>query len=500
MRRLESLLLVAELLSFVALVAGLAGGISWLRFLAPVVGLVAVAHVVFEGPRWQMVPAYLLAAVLLLISLGQFGSPTRTPMSRSVVGVAVGLGVVGLGIAAMLAMVLPVFGFSPPSGPYRVGTVTYHWIDTGRHEVFSADPTKRRELMVQVWYPTTSNSSSRAAYVDHAGSLSPTLARVAHWPGFTFDHLRYVTTNAIPSAPIANTQPSYPVLLFLEGLNGYRQMNTFQVEELVSHGYVVVGLDQPYAAGSVAFPSGHTVTGLTKDQMNPYTQQSLDPSRTPPILNDKPMNAGIISFLAGDVSFVLDQLTALNLHDPLGVLSGRLDLDRVGTFGISLGAIVAGEACHLDPRLKACLMMDAAMTADVVAAGLAQPSMWITRDAGTIRLERRRSGGWTEADIHQTLTTMRAVYDMNRTGDAYYVQIPGMFHVNFTDTPSFSPLAARIGMTGPIDAGRGHDIVNAYTVAFFDRHLKGSAVTLLDGPSRAYPDAIFETTLAKAVP
>ena len=163
-------------------------------------------------------------------------------------------------------------------------------------------------------------------------------------------------------------------------------------------------------------------------------------------------------------------------------------------------AVIRTDHIDLDPRLKACLMMDAAMTADVVAAGLAQPSMWITRDAGTIRLERRRSGGWTEADIHQTLTTMRAVYDMNRTGDAYYVQIPGMFHVNFTDTPSFSPLAARIGMTGPIDAGRGHDIVNAYTVAFFDRHLKGSAVTLLDGPSRAYPDAIFETTHAKAVP
>ena len=44
-------------------------------------------------------------------------------------------------------------------------------------------------------------------------------------------------------------------------------------------------------------------------------------------------------------------------------------------------------------------MMDAPMPADVVKAGLRQPSMWITRNAASVRLERQRAGGWPEAEI-----------------------------------------------------------------------------------------------------
>ncbi len=125
----------------------------------------------------------------------------------------------------------------------------------------------------------------------------------------------------------------------------------------------------------------------------------------------------------------------------------------------------------MDPRLKASLMMDAAMPSDVVGAGPRQPSMWITRDAASMRLERERSGGWSEADIAQTLTTLRSVFNESRSGDGYYVQIPGMFHINFTDAPYWSPLEQQLGLIGPIDTQRGFDIVNAYSLAFFDGSL-----------------------------
>jgi hypothetical protein len=45
--------------------------------------------------------------------------------------------------------------------------------------------------------------------------------------------------------------------------------------------------------------------------------------------------------------------------------------------------------------------METFMPAEVVRAGLRQPTMFITRDADTMRLERRRSGGWSEPDIHE---------------------------------------------------------------------------------------------------
>jgi hypothetical protein len=133
--------------------------------------------------------------------------------------------------------------------------------------------------------------------------------------------------------------------------------------------------------------------------------------------------------------------------------------------------------------------MDAMMPADVVQAGLQQPIMFITRDADTIRLERQRSGGWAEPTIQETLTPMRSVYE-HHSGDGYYVQVPGMFHADLTDVPLWSSAAAKFG---PIGVERAHQIVNAYTVAFFDRHLKGRPAPLLDGPAEQYPEVLFET-------
>jgi hypothetical protein len=86
---------------------------------------------------------------------------------------------------------------------------------------------------------------------------------------------------------------------------------------------------------------------------------------------------------------------------------------------------------------------------------------------------------------------MRAAYE-SLPGDGYYVQVPGMFHVDMTDVPLLSPLAPTFGLSGPIGAQRAHRIINAYSVAFFDRHLKGRPAALLDGPAEQYPEVCFE--------
>jgi hypothetical protein len=44
-----------------------------------------------------------------------------------------------------------------------------------------------------------------------------------------------------------------------------------------------------------------------------------------------------------------------------------------------------------------------------------------------------------------------------------------------------------------MDAHRVHRIVNAYTLVFFDRHLKGMPATLRDGPAAHYPEVRFDT-------
>ncbi|MEU6717112.1 hypothetical protein ABZ897_37105 [Nonomuraea sp. NPDC046802] len=39
-----------------------------------------------------------------------------------------------------------------------------------------------------------------------------------------------------------------------------------------------------------------------------------------------------------------------------------------------------------------------------------------------------------------------------------------------------------LGLAGPIGAERAHTIINAYTVAFFDKHVKGVGIVLPEFP------------------
>ena len=511
MRTWESLLLLADLLAFLVLSIRQVRGKLRMRnspaiaLVALVAFVVAAAQWLTEGPRWQMLPAYALTVLFLLAGVLQSSAPMgelngRKRPQPTVAAVAITLGALGLAIAAALPMVAPVFRFANPGGPHAIGTLTYHWVDASRSEAFAADPKERRQLMVQVWYPAQANPSvPRAAYIPNADIVTDALAHLHSKPAFVFGHLKYVTTNATSAVAAATDQSRYPVLIFLEGATGFRQMSTFQVEHLVSHGYIVVAIDQPGAAAVVVFPDGRHAVGLTVPQLHATVRPSYTPIRADSTQRGVLLPNGstlhdnsIIPYLAQDVAFTMDQLAALNQTDPHGILAGKLDLQRVGAFGVSLGGIVAGEACRLDSRLRACLVMDAPMPDDVVKAGLKQPSMWITRDAASMRLERQRAGGWPDTEIEAHQTSMRAVYE-GSSGAGYFVRVHGMFHSNFTDIASWTPLAPWLGLSGPIGSQRAHDIINAYSSAFFDRHLRGHPTPLIDGSSKPYPEVMFES-------
>lgn len=429
----------------------------------------------FPRSRWQLYPIYLLTCLVIAHSI--------FPFPKLFVGLIGALAIV----AITSSVLLPVFRFEEPTGPYDIGTVTYYWVDGSRSDVFSSDPKTRRELMVQIWYPAKKGSKlPLAPYVEDAGALATAQARLHGWPSFMLAHLKHIKSNARTGSPMAGDRPNFPVLVFLEGITGYRQMNTFQVEYLASRGYVVVAIDQPYVAATVVFPDGRKIAGLSKDQMNPLIQQSIVAEKRAPTLHGVAFEVGIIPYFAQDVGFVLDQLGTLNKNDPTGVLNGRLDLNHIGIFGVSLGGIVVGEACRIERRLRVCLVMDAPMPALVVRDGLQQPGMWITRNAETMRDE-----GWAQFDIDQHQKSMRAAFDRS-TSDSYFVEIAGMFHANLTDIPYFSPALKWVGITGSIDPKRAHAVINAYTVAFFDQYLAGTPSTILDGAVEQFKEVKLE--------
>ena len=132
MRPIETLLLIANLLAFLVLAIPPLYSVFWTRYLMPIALLIVIAQVLVEGPRWQMVPAYVLVILFFLIWLLGIVMPGGIPVNRLMSGMGVWLTVLGILVSIILPIVLPVFHFPNPTGSYAIGTMTYHWIDTSR--------------------------------------------------------------------------------------------------------------------------------------------------------------------------------------------------------------------------------------------------------------------------------------------------------------------------------------------------------------------------------
>ena len=124
MRPIEIFVSAANLLTFFSLTFPQIRTTPWASYGVLIALLLTIIQVVFEGPRWQMVPAYALMGLFFLVWLLQ----TRTSVlagplfaNKLVLGVAIGFSLLGLLISIALPMLLPVFRFPPPSGPYRLG-------------------------------------------------------------------------------------------------------------------------------------------------------------------------------------------------------------------------------------------------------------------------------------------------------------------------------------------------------------------------------------------
>lgn len=83
MRPLETLLLLANLLSLLVWSIPRLRAARWTRHSASVALLIAVAQVLVEGPRWQMIPAYGLTALLWLCSTLQHRATVRGLAERT---------------------------------------------------------------------------------------------------------------------------------------------------------------------------------------------------------------------------------------------------------------------------------------------------------------------------------------------------------------------------------------------------------------------------------
>jgi predicted dienelactone hydrolase len=432
--------------------------------------LVVLVHLVVEKYRWQMVPLYVLSGLLLLINLGNPIPALSDRASAFAVGDTL-LSMVLLGAATALPWLMPVPRSPAPTGRYSVGTVTRFLVDDSRRELYSGID-EPRQFVIQVWYPAKPGRGAKPAlWMPDARQLGRLISAWIKMPRFFLDHASLVRSHSYQDAPLDASGGAYPVLLFSHGWGGFRAQNTYQTQELASHGYVVVGIEHPYGSMVTVFPDGRVVRN------NPSALPYRDPE--PQYL---PAARKLASQWAGDIGFALDYLAAVNRSDPGGRLTGALDMDRIGLFGHSTGAGAVLEFIGTDHRPRACLAEDiyfAPVSERVLGTPLTQPLVFMFSQA------------WAddrESDNNRTLRKL----ERSLRGPYYVMSVRGTTHYDFTDLPSLSPLAHMLGLKGPIHGKRVHQIVNAYSLAFFDTFLRGSPSLLLTGPQAEYPEVLFE--------
>ncbi len=433
--------------------------------------VVLITHGRVEGLRWQMYPLYGIAIVLFLMSLTAFMREGKLEASAAPKPqlLPILLSLLLLAVSTAIPILLPVPTVPPPTGPYSVGTHTYVLTDQGRKEIFSGKD-EPRKFMIQVWYPALPPDlgTPPAPWMDNAEIIAPAIAEYINLPTYFLDHLSLAKTSAYQSIPPAPGDGPYPVLLFSHGWNGFRAQSTFLMQDLASHGYVVVSLEHTYGSRMAVFPDG---------QVAPNNPNALPPGDLPALEYEEKANI-LVTQWTQDIGYALDYLSGLNQNDPSGLLTGLLDLEKVGNFGHSTGGGAVLQFCASDPRCKVGLTLDAfvrPVSKSVLANGTSQPFFYM----------------FSEYWPFERNTKLFEEYYSHVQADNRIVTILGSDHYDFSDLPALTPLAPKMGLKGPINGPRVQKIIQDYVLAFFDREFKGLPAPLLDGPSPEYPEVIF---------
>jgi hypothetical protein len=264
------------------------------------------------------------------------------------------------------------------------------------------------------------------------------------------------------------------------------------MEELASQGFIIFSIAHHYECKFSSFPDGRLIRvemgnprfqKIMREQMNPQAMglfkklenASSDEERVkvfsemsatlPTILTESP------KYWAEDIAFLMDQLKIMNGKD--NRFQKKLDLDRIGVFGMSMGGMATSVICSKDKRIKAGANMDGGFIGAPLAGKCHIPFLF---------LNSKRYLGCGPLFLRQS------------TQDCYSLTVKGSDHYNFTDY-SLYPIPMVRFLLGPIDGKRTVEIMNIIIPAFFEKYLKKKPNIDILEKARRYPEIEIATNV-----
>lgn len=357
-----------------------------------------------------------------------------------------------------------------PTGPFPVGRTAYAWTNEAGTGELAPAPGSKRQVLVWVWYPAARSPRGvpaeylparwRAALAERQGVFLRT---------FLKRDPALVRTHSWPDAAVSPERRTYPVVLLRAGGSALTVDFTTLAEDLASHGFLVVGFDAPYRSFVVVLPDGRVVARSPAFRVEDANGNLADP-----------VIGKLLAMWTSDTTFVVDQLQRLNVASS-GTFAGRMDFERLGMFGHSLGGATALEFCRQDSRCKAALDIDGIPFGRVVQEGLGKPGMFLLSD---------HSGDMADPASRTVLAEIQSIYGRLPDG-RLCLAIRGANHFSFSDQILLNSQAAlglfRLAGFGGLDGRRGLAISAGCVRTFFDVNLNGApaaALTSLTGRYR----------------
>jgi len=335
------------------------------------------------------------------------------------------------------------------TGDFCVGTKSIVMTDSSRSNTFTEEQGNRR-LVTQIWYPTdTTTQGEFANYMDaDAYTWMIDTFKMTNLFSLPIDADQQISPHGMLNVPLATNGKEFPVIIFSPALRFVISTYTAFIEQLASHGYIVVAINHTHVSGVTTFP-GESAIGFSKDI---------------PALG---VTDSQLATLIQDVKFVINQLEILNNEDDsTASLQGRMRLTNMGMYGHSLGGTVALEICKNDSRVIACSNMDG-IPRDTKETGSNAPIMLLRSVIGT-----------NNSKFDQ--------FFENNNESTFMLRVPKAGHSNFSDGPTmidhFIPKAEKINSftkaligLGQVKSNLPIEVSNAMHLRFFDHYLRGAS-------------------------
>ncbi|WP_165501820.1 alpha/beta hydrolase family protein [Pedobacter frigiditerrae] len=369
--------------------------------------LLALIQLLSYGFYWHYLPSYFL--ILLMVMMTIFSKNHLSKIKRRLLRFLMVL----MLFTSILpwSILLPVPELTKPRGDYKVGTRIFRWVDHGRAEKITSDLNDKRNVVLQVWYPSEENiKGSHSGYLDGLGSLPEKIGPLPKW---IFDQYDQINTYGILDAPISKEQEQWPVIIFLTGNGASRAFYTSLIADLASHGYVVLAIDHPYEAMIVKLANGKIVTTIENhSDARPNLMKFME---------DR------LHTRIADVRFVLNQLGNLKASPDNFLLS--LDQNRIFITGHSLGGASGAVAMACDSRIKAAANIDGTLYGELPKPNGAHPFLLIeSKKEDGDRFLRYQNGN-------------KKLFQQFEGG--YRYEIAEADHYSFTDAPLLLSFPAR---------------------------------------------------------